>query len=75
MGGECVKVSLDSLLQRVELALRVNMVFPQQVELLHVAIYAINEVIAQGFEIVPLSWDQGVKGIDDLFLSFVLKKS
>lgn len=37
--------------------------------------YAINEVIAQGFEIVPLSWDQGVKGIDDLFLSFVLKKS
>lgn len=37
--------------------------------------HAISESVAQGFEIVPLSWDQKIKGIDDLLLSFLSKKS
>ena len=36
---------------------------------------AIEECIGAGFDVVPLTWDCDIKGIDDLLLSFKSRSS
>ena len=37
--------------------------------------FAIETGMAEGFEVVPLEWNAEYKGIDDLFLSFLLRQT